>query len=72
MFWKNWTYRLTEFKSGGGFVEMEYFSNSFVNCESTLIEAAKKLGVKGFGLQPAKGGGFIGTIIFTPKNMESE
>ena len=70
-FWENWQWRKTEFESGRGFVELSFFSNNFQHCESTLTEACHRLGFGEFSIRAEKGGGYTGSIIFTPTDMES-
>tara|TARA_R110002167_G_scaffold188159_1_gene389573 strand:+ start:213 stop:440 length:228 start_codon:yes stop_codon:yes gene_type:complete len=67
-FWKNWTWRKTTFSSGDGFTELSFFSNNYNHCENTLKEACKRLELKDFGIKPATGGGYTGTLTIQQSN----
>lgn len=62
-FWGNWTMRKTSFGDGYWFSELSFFSNNYNQCERTLEEACKRLGVSEFGISPEIGGGYSGKLI---------
>ena len=68
-FWKNFTYKRTVFKSGGGFTQVFFFSNNLNHVERTMVEACQRLRVEDFRIAPCNGGGYEGTATIKHEGL---